>query len=80
MAVGFGAAMSTDRCAYQDCPRQGPPFGVFMLLFYSAPLAAVLTIVASFWTAKRGWGIVLPLAVLLFFGIDVVVLYLTFKP
>jgi hypothetical protein len=24
MLVGFAAAMGTDRCAYEDCPRQGP--------------------------------------------------------
>jgi hypothetical protein len=78
MAVGFGAAMGTDRCAYEDCARQGPPYVVMTLLFYGAPLVAALTIVASFRTAKRSWGILIPLAAFMLFGIDVVVLYLTF--
>lgn len=78
MVVGFAGAMGTDRCAYQDCARQGPPYLVFMLLFFGAPLVAALTIVASFRTAKRSWGICIPLAAFMLFGIDVVVLYLTY--
>jgi hypothetical protein len=60
MVVGFAGAMGTDRCAYEDCPRQGPPYLVFMLLVFGAPLVAALTVIASFRTAKRGWGILIP--------------------
>jgi hypothetical protein len=80
MAFAFAAAMSTDRCAYEYCPRQGPPSPVFAMLFYGAPFVAVLTCVASFWTARRGWGILIPLAALTFLAIDFVVIYLTFRP
>jgi hypothetical protein len=80
MAVGFAGAMGTDRCAYEDCARQGPPYLVFVLLFYGAPLVAVLSIVASFWTARRSWGVLVPLAALALFAVDVVVLYLSFRP
>jgi hypothetical protein len=79
MLVGFGGAMGTDRCAYEDCPRQGPPFLVMTLLFFGAPLVSLLTIIASIRTAKRVWGVVIPLAAFTFFSIDVVVLYLSFK-
>jgi hypothetical protein len=79
MAVGFGGAMGTDRCAYEDCARRGPPFLVFMLLFYGAPLVAVLSIVASFRTARRSWGVLVPLAAFGLFAIEVVVLYLSYK-
>lgn len=79
MLVAFGGAMGTDRCAYQDCPRQGPPVLVMILLFFGAPLVSLLTIIASIRTAKRGWGFLIPLAAFAFFSIDVVVLYLSFK-
>jgi hypothetical protein len=44
MLVGFAAAMGTDRCAYEDCPRQGPPYLVMTLLFFGAPVISLLTI------------------------------------
>jgi hypothetical protein len=76
----FAFAMGTDRCAYEYCARHGPPYHVFGMLFYGAPLVAVLAVIASFWTARRSWCILIPLAALAFFGIDLVVLYLTFEP
>jgi hypothetical protein len=80
MLVGFAAAMGTDRCAYEDCPRQGPPYLVMTLLFFGAPVISLSTIIASVRTARRGWGFAIPLAVFALFSIDVVVLYLSFKP
>jgi hypothetical protein len=80
MLVGFAAAMGTDRCAYEDCPRQGPPYLVMTLLFFGAPVISLLTIIASVRTARRGWGFAIPLAAFALFSIDVVVLYLSFKP
>jgi hypothetical protein len=79
MLVGFAAAMGTDRCAYEDCPRQGPPYLVMTLLFFGAPSVSLFTIIASIRTAKRVWGVVIPLAAFALFSIDVVVLYLSFK-
>jgi hypothetical protein len=79
MLVGFAAAMGTDRCAYEDCPRQGPPYLVMTLLFFGAPVISLLTIIASVRTARRGWGFAIPLAAFALFSIDVVVLYLSFK-
>jgi hypothetical protein len=40
------------------------------MLFYGAPLVAVLAVIASFWTPRRSWGTLIPLAALAFFGID----------
>ncbi|ORB18319.1 hypothetical protein BST37_01515 [Mycobacterium noviomagense] len=80
MAIGFAGAMSTDRCAYQYCAHQGPPMPIFVVLFYGAPVIAVLTIVVSRRTAKRGWGILIPLATYVVFACDIAVLYLTFRP
>ena len=50
------------------------------LLFFGAPVISLLTIIVSVRTARRGWGFAIPLAVFALFGIDVVVLYLSFKP
>lgn len=80
MLVGFAAAMGTDRCAYEDCPRQGPPAVVMSLLFFGAPVISLLTLFTSARTARRGWGFVIPLAAFALFSIDVVVLYQSFKP
>ena len=79
MLVGFAAAMGTDRCAYEDCPRQGPPYLVMSLLFFGAPVISLLTIITSVRTARRGWGFAIPLVAFALFSIDVVVLYLSFK-
>ncbi|MDI3314146.1 MAG: hypothetical protein QJR12_07640 [Mycobacterium sp.] len=80
MVFAFAAVMSTDRCAYEYCPRQGPPSSIFVMLLYGGPFVAALTVVASFWTAKRGWGILIPLTALILLASDVTVLYLTFRP
>jgi hypothetical protein len=74
MLVGFAAAMGTDRCAYEDCPRQDPPYLVTTLLFFGAPVISLLTIIASARTARRGWGFAIPLAAFALFSVDVVVL------
>jgi len=79
LLFGFAAAMGTDRCAYEDCPRQGPPYLVMTLLFFGAPVVSLLTIIASTRTARRAWGFTIPLAAFALFSIDVVVLYLSFK-
>lgn len=39
-----------------------------------------MTIIATTRTARRGWGFATPLAAFTLFSIDVVVLYLSFKP
>ncbi|WIM89186.1 hypothetical protein PT015_06955 [Candidatus Mycobacterium wuenschmannii] len=80
LLFGFAAAMGTDRCAYEDCPRMGPPGPVLTLLVFGAPLVSVATIVATARCAQRRWGFAIPLAAFALFGIDVVVLYQSFKP
>jgi hypothetical protein len=77
---GFAAAMSTDRCAYVDCAHQGPGYVTFGVLFYGGPLVAMATVVVSFFTAKRDWGILIPVAALTFLLADVAILYYTFRP
>ena len=62
MAIAWGAVMSTAACS--NCPNLGPSGISFNEVFYGAPVLAALTIVASFFTAKRRWGIVVPVSVL----------------
>ncbi|MGA8331648.1 MAG: hypothetical protein WB777_20465 [Mycobacterium sp.] len=62
MAVAWGAVMSTAACS--NCPNLGPSGISFNEVFYGAPVLAALTIVVSFFTAKRRWGIVVPVSVL----------------
>jgi hypothetical protein len=33
IVVGFAGAMGTDRCAYEDCARQGPPISFLCCCF-----------------------------------------------
>lgn len=62
MAVAWGAVMSTAACS--NCPNLGPSGISFNEVFYGAPVLAGLTIVTSFFTAKRRWGIVVPVLAL----------------
>jgi hypothetical protein len=54
LLFGFAAAMGTDRCAYEDCPRMGPPVPVMTLLVFGAPLVSLATIIATIRTARMG--------------------------
>jgi hypothetical protein len=47
---------------------------------HRSPLVSLVTIIATIRTARRGWGFAIPLGVFALFSIDVVVLYLSFKP
>ncbi|CAM2873886.1 hypothetical protein MYIN104542_07950 [Mycobacterium intermedium] len=60
MLFALGAVMSTDACTAGTCPNlsTGIDFGV---LFYGAPLVALCVIVISLFTAKRRFGIAVPL-------------------
>src|SRR6202021_3359156 len=68
LLFGFAAAMGTDRCAYEDCPRMGPPVPVMTLLVFGAPLVSLVTIIATIRTAQRRWGFAIPLVVFALFS------------
>src|ERR1700684_4553708 len=74
MAVALGSVMSTAACSDKQCPNLGPDGGRFNVLFYGAPVVAALTIVVSFFTARRRWGFVVPVSALALLIADVVVL------
>lgn len=57
VVFAVGAAMSVAACSTAQCPSVGPSGVLYGFLFYGAPVIAGLTIVASFFTAlrRRGW-------------------------
>jgi hypothetical protein len=61
MLMGIGAVMSTAACSTVECPDLGPSGVMFNVMYYGAPVVAAVTILASFITATRRWGIVVPL-------------------
>jgi hypothetical protein len=60
MVVALGAVMSTAACGDKACPNLGPDGISFDTLFYGAPVVAAVAVVASFFTARRRWGFVIP--------------------
>ncbi|MEB3048738.1 hypothetical protein KV112_03120 [Mycolicibacter sp. MYC123] len=79
MASATGAVMSTAACSTAECPDLGPSGVVFAILYYGAPVIAALTILASFWTAGRRRGFVVPVAGWVLLGIDLLALVIAFR-
>jgi hypothetical protein len=77
MAVALGAVMSTAACSDKACPNLGPRGISFDVLYYGAPAVAVVTIVASIFTARRRWGFVIPVTALALLIADVAILAVT---
>jgi Na+(H+)/acetate symporter ActP len=77
MAVALGAVMSTAACNDKACPNLGPNGISFDALFYGAPVVAALTVVVSFFTARRRRGFVVPAVALALLIGDVVILATT---
>lgn len=77
LIFGIGAVMSTSGCSNHQC--RGPSGVVFEILFYGAPIVAALTILISFFTARRGWGIVVPLFGLALLVADIAVMAVSFR-
>jgi hypothetical protein len=77
MAVALGAVMSTAACSDKACPNLGPRGISFDTLYYGAPAVAVVTVVLSFFTARRRWGFVVPVVALALLIADVAILAIT---
>ena len=74
MLFALGAVMSTAACSDKPCPSLGPSGISFDVLFYGAPVVAALTLVISFFTTKRRWGVVVPVVALLLLAGDIAIL------
>lgn len=77
MAVALGAVMSTAACSDKACPNLGPRGISFDTLYYGAPAVAVVTVVLSFFTARRRWGFMVPVVALALLIADVAILAIT---
>jgi hypothetical protein len=73
----LGAVMSTAACSDRQCPSLGPKGIGFGVLFYSAPVVAALAIIISLFTARRRWGIAVPLCALALLGADILIVATT---
>lgn len=71
--------LATAGCTDATCPRQGPGELGFSLITYGLPILAILTVVVSFFTARRRLGIVVPAFTWLMLIAGAVVLLLTFS-
>jgi hypothetical protein len=77
MVYCLGAVMSTAACSDKQCPNLGPNGISFDVLFYGAPVVAAATIVISFFTARRRWGILVPLIAIALLIADIAILAAT---
>jgi hypothetical protein len=77
MLFALGSVMSTAACSEKRCPHLGPDGISFDVLFYGAPVLAALTILVSVFTARRRWGMVVPVFALVLLVADISVLAVT---
>lgn len=79
MAFAVGAVMSTAACSTSECPDLGPSGMAFGVFYYGAPVIAAATILASFWTARRPRGFLVPLAGWVLLALDLLALVIVFR-
>jgi hypothetical protein len=60
VVFAYGLALGTSGCTDQSCPHLGSADAVFGPVVYGAPVVALLAIGASFVTARRRGGWVVP--------------------
>jgi hypothetical protein len=77
MLVALASVMSTAACNDKACPNLGPNGISFDALFYGAPVVAAVAVVASFFTARRRWGVLIPVIALALLIADVAILTTT---
>ena len=77
MAFALASVMSTAACSDKACPDLGPNGISFDTLFYGAPVVAALAVVASFFTARRRWGFVIPVVAIALLIADIAILATT---
>ncbi len=79
MVLATGAVMSTAACSGDECPDLGPNGVGFAVLYYGAPVIAAVTILASFWTARRPRGFLVPVIGWALLVIDLLILVIIFR-
>ena len=72
--VGFGVFMSYAACSAQACPTQGPS-GIWLeIVWFGSTVVAAVTVIATFFTAPRRFGFVVPLCAWALIAADVALL------
>jgi hypothetical protein len=74
MVYFFSAVMSTAACSDKQCHHAEPNWVSPDLLLYGPPVVAALTVAASFFTAQRRWGVVVPVVALALLAADIGIL------
>jgi hypothetical protein len=72
MFFATGQVMGTAGCSEQAC--RGPADAAFGVMFYGAPVVAVIVLAVSVVTARRRLGILVPLAGLALLAVDATLL------
>jgi len=71
---GFGVFMSYAACSAQACPTQGPS-GIWLeIVWFGSAVVAAVTLIATFFTARRRFGFVVPLCAWTLIAVDVALL------
>ncbi|ORX05516.1 hypothetical protein [Mycolicibacillus trivialis] len=61
MLIATGAVLSVAACSTTECPELGRNGFLFNVLFYAPVVVSAATILVSFVTAAKRWGIVVPI-------------------
>lgn len=69
--------MGTAGCATEPCPTLSET--TFTLIQFGVPLVALITVIASFFTARRSGGIIVPVIAWSLITLAGVVLYVAFR-
>jgi cytochrome bd-type quinol oxidase subunit 2 len=77
MFFAMGQVMATAACSSEAC--HGPSGSAFGVMFYGVPVIPVVVLIASLVTAKRRFGIVVPVAGLVLLAVDAVILAGAFR-
>jgi hypothetical protein len=77
MLFAYGAVLGTSACSTQTCDHL-PSESAYSVMLYGPPVIAVVTVVASFFTARRPRGIVVPVVAWVLMLLDVVIMYFAF--
>ncbi|MET0473967.1 MAG: hypothetical protein ABW001_04945 [Mycobacterium sp.] len=60
VVLAYGLALGTSGCSDQTCPQLGSADAVFGPVVYGAPVVAIIAVAASFVTARRRKGWIVP--------------------
>lgn len=77
VVVAYGKVMGTAACTAETC--EAPSQGLFAVLLYGPPVVAAITVLLSFFTAKRARGTLVPLVAWLLLAADLVALMVSFQ-